>query len=214
MGYSGNINDIRLWVKSNISEKRYLHTLGVEREVRRLAGIFMPQKADKLALAALLHDITKENSIEAHLGFCEKMGIELAPGVKNSPKLFHAITGAYFARAVYGDTIIDDEVFSAIYYHTTGRRGMTLSEMILYLADYIEDTRLFEDCVKLRLYFYDGIAKASSMEEAHTHLLKTLELSFDMTISCLINEGSFVDTGTVDARNYIIEKLNSKENTK
>lgn len=211
MGYSVDIDGIRNWVKSNISEKRYLHTLGVEKEARKIAEVFMPDKADKLAVAALLHDITKENGSESHMNFCEKLGIELPAGIKNSPKLFHAITGAYFARAVYGEAVVDDEVFAAIYYHTTGRRGMSLAEMILYLADYIEETRTFDDCVKLREYFYTGMTRVTNMEEAYMLLLKTLELSFDMTVKALIDEGSFVDTCTVDARNYIIEQIRSRQ---
>lgn len=207
MNFSSDINEIRQWVQSNLSEKRYLHTLAVEREVRVLAKIFLPEKEEKLALAAVLHDITKENAVSAHLDFCKTVGIELPDGIKKMPKLYHAITGAHYARVLFGDIIIDDEIFSAIYYHTTGRRGMTLPEILLYLADYIEDTRTFEDCVSLREYFYNGITEADSQEAKYLHLLKTLKLSFDLTVKNLISENSLVDMGTVDARNYIIEEL-------
>ncbi len=38
---------------------------------------------------------------------------------------------------------MDDDVYEAIMYHTTGRQDMKLLEKIVYLADYIEPTREF-----------------------------------------------------------------------
>ena len=46
-----NVKDI---VKHFVSEKRFNHTLGVEREAYNLGMIFMPEKAEKLKLTGLL----------------------------------------------------------------------------------------------------------------------------------------------------------------
>ena len=47
------------------------------------------------------------------------------------------------------------ELVSAVRYHTTGRADMTIAEKIIYLADFIDMSRKFEDCVVLRDYFFD-----------------------------------------------------------
>lgn len=200
------LEDIRGYVAKVLGKKRFSHTLGVEREMAVLAEIFLRDKSEKLRAAALLHDITKELDVERQRELCKKYALSADTAMERSPKLYHALTGAYVARELFPD-IIDDEAFDAIRYHTTGRRGMKLCEKLLYLADYIEDTRTFEDCVLLRSYFYEGIDRAASKEEKYMHLQKTLLKSFDMTISGLESEGAFVDPTTIDARAFIMEEI-------
>ena len=78
-------------------------------------------------------------------------------------------------------------------------------EKLLYLADYIEDTRTFEDCVKLREYFYTGLEKCADAKDRESLLSDTLILSFDMTIRGLIDDGTPIHQDTFEARNYLIE---------
>jgi hypothetical protein len=101
----------------------------------------------------------------------------------------------------------DEEVIRAVRYHTTGHPNMTLTEMIVYLADYIDESRKFEDCIKLRNYFWDAHPEEMNESEREEHLLRTLLLSFDMTLTSLINEGSLTSVESVGARNSIIAKL-------
>jgi nicotinate-nucleotide adenylyltransferase len=183
-------------------EKRYKHTIGVANEALNLGRIFLPQKAEKLYLAGLLHDITKELSKEEHLSLCKKYGIIIDSNI--APKLLHAKTGAELARELYGKDYVDNEVYNGIFYHTTGRAEMTLFEIIIYLADYIEEGRTFEDCIYLRNYFYDNLENAKSYEEKLEILRKTMVLSFDLTIKNLIDEEKRIDKDTIDSRNYFL----------
>ena len=191
-------------------EKRYKHTIGVANEALNLGRIFMPNKAEKLYLTGLLHDITKEYSTEAQLVLCDKYKLKIDKNI--APKLLHSKTGAELARELYGDTYVDDEVYNGIFYHTTGRAEMTLFEIIIYLADYIEEGRTFEDCVYLRNYFYDKIDSAKSYEEKLEVLRKTMVLSFDLTIKNLIDEGKRIDKDTIDSRNYFLTTKIKEEN--
>ena len=194
-------------VKSLECEKRYKHTLGVAKEAYELGMIFMPELAEKLGFAGLLHDITKDFTLEAQIKLCNEYGIKL--DMDNIvPKLLHAKTGCEYARRCFGKDLIDDLVYSGIYYHTTGRHGMTLFEAIIYLADYIEVGRTFEDCVALRKYFYDSIAVCNSFEEKLEVLRKTMVMSFDLTIKNLIEESKQIDSDTVEARNYFLINKN------
>ena len=190
-------------IRSLETPKRYKHTLGVQKEAYELGRIFLPNKAEKLAFAGLLHDITKDFNTEKQLSLCDKYGIDVD---KNNvvPKLLHSKTGCEYARRTFGRELVDDEVYNGIYYHTTGRKNMTLFEAIIYLADYIEEGRTFEDCVVLRKYFYDNISNTSSSGEKLEILRKTMVMSFDLTIKNLIDEGKKIDYDTVEARNYFL----------
>ena len=185
-------NDIKALkeiIKGLQKPHRFVHTLGVEQEAYRLGEIFMPEKSGKLALAGLLHDITKDFSVEEQFRLCREYRIDVDKNI--APKLLHAITGCEFARRKFGIEVVDDEIYNGIRYHTTGRENMTLFEQIIYLADYIEANRDFSDCVFLRNYFNINIGNCSSAEQRLEILRSTMVLSFDLTIkntkaNCLI----------------------------
>lgn len=190
-------------VKALETPKRFKHTLGVQREAYELGMIYLPEKAEKLAFAGLLHDITKDFDTEKQIELCKSYNISI--DLNNIvPKLLHSKTGCEYARRTFGSELIDDEVYYGIYYHTTGRKNMNLFESIIYLADYIEAGRTFVDCVILREYFYGEIKKAQSYAEKLEVLRQTMILSFDFTIKGLIEDGKQIDSDTVEARNYFL----------
>ena len=128
------LNALRERVRPYMKEKRYLHALSVERECERLGKMYLPDKVMKLRAAALLHDITKMLSLENQLKLCRLFGIMYGTTDLLSPKLFHAKTAAEMIKRDFPD-LADEEIVSAVRWHTTGRRGMTLFEGIVYLSD-------------------------------------------------------------------------------
>ena len=210
--FEKELSELREKVGSYISGKRYSHTLAVEKEITDLCKIFSLSEMETfdLRVAALLHDITKDFSTEKHLELCSKYSIEISPDI--APKLLHSKTGAAYARDKFGEDYIDSEVYNAIFRHTTGSVNMSIFDIIIYLADYIEQGRTFEDCVYLRKFFYDGIKKANTKEERLEVLRKTLVLSFDLTIKNLIDEGKSIDSDTINSRNYFLNnKIKTEE---
>ena len=197
------LTKLREKISDHMSGKRLRHTLGVEREIAALAAIYAPGDEYRLRTAALLHDITKELSLEKQLQLCREFGIIYTQDETRMPKTFHARTAVEAVKRDFPE-FADEMVLSAIRWHTTGRPGMSVSENLLYLADYIEDTRTFEDCVKLRAFFYDGLAGAKDAAAREKLLNDTLILSFDMTIRNLIDEGDPIHEMTVQARNALI----------
>ncbi|MBR6289997.1 MAG: bis(5'-nucleosyl)-tetraphosphatase (symmetrical) YqeK [Clostridia bacterium] len=195
---------LRERVRDYLKPKRYLHTLAVEEEAARLGELFLPDRINALRAAALLHDITKRDDLEKQLQYCSEFGIIYDVLERSSPKLFHAKTAAELARRDFAE-FVDDEIISGIRWHTTGREQMTVFESIVYLADYIEKTRTFPDCVELRRYFWGGIAEPGA--DVAEHFKKTMVLSFDMTIRNLIEENAPIDRDTVAARNRFILEL-------
>ena len=193
-------------VREQMSEYRFTHTAEVEKMAVRLGNLYAPDKLDILRAAALLHDITKEYGIDAHAELIERGGESLSALDRLSYKTLHARSAVELIKEKYGDFAYS-EVLDAVRYHTTGRADMSVCEMIIYLADYIDDSRRFDDCVKLRNYFWDAHPENMSAEQREEHLLRTLLLSFDMTLTSLVAEGSPISIETVSARNSIILSL-------
>lgn len=142
-----DINLIREYVISHISEKRYLHTSGVEETAVLLCSKYGGDEK-KVRIAALLHDITKEFDYERQLQIVEEFGIILDEVEKNEPKLLHSITASALAKNEFN--IDDEDILNAIRYHTTARKNMTVIEKVIYLADYIEPNRDFDGVKELR----------------------------------------------------------------
>ncbi len=204
-----DIGHLREKISSLMSGYRLAHTLGVEEEAVRLCSLFAPEKESILRASALLHDITKEFSYQKQLQLSEKLGIIIPCCAKNAPKTLHAITAAAVIPAEY-PLFAEREVIEAVRWHTTGKADMSITEKLIYLADYIEAGRKFEDCVRLREYFYGAEPEKMSFEERSLHLDKTLVLSFDMTIKQLLCEGIPIDENTFSARNYLILSISER----
>lgn len=197
------LNDLRAELSSKMSEKRYRHTVEVEKMAARLGELFCPEKLLTLRAAALLHDITKEYSSDRHLMIFAQKGLSLTKEDLGAPKTFHARTAAAILPEEY-PAFAEDEVISCIRWHTTGRGGMSLCEKLVYLADYIDLSRTFENCVRLRNFFFDAHPEAMSEGERLSHLRDTLILSYDMTIFDLLSEGAPISPDTFRARNELV----------
>ena len=198
---------LREGIKPYLDEKRYHHTLAVEREAIRLGEIYLPEKVTSLRAAALLHDITKKCDFEKQLQYCREFGIIMNEYDIRSPKTFHARTAAALISADF-PCFATDEIISGVRWHTTGHDKMTTFEAIVYLADYIEDTRTFADCITLRRFFWDGISAGRDKDKL---LSETMIMSFDMTMKNLIEEKAPIDTDTVQARSYYLALAASQE---
>ena len=195
-------------VKGRMSEKRFFHTAEVEKMAARLGELYCPDKIDVLRAAALLHDVTKERTSEEHVAILECHGITVTPDELLAPKTLHAKSAAALAPDEYPE-FATDEVVSCVRWHTTGRADMTLTEKLIYLADYIDMSRKFDDCVRLREFFFSALPEKMGMDERLVHLDKTLVQSFDMTMAGLIEKGAVISMDTICVRNELIKKLAS-----
>ncbi len=207
---------LRDLIPTFIGGKRLAHTYAVERECAALSAIFSrhpalfsEQDGYKLRIAALLHDITKEKSVPEQIALAAKYRIPLTDYELASPKVLHAKTAPALAMDVvnvkFGCCIVDDAICDAIFTHTTGAARMSLMGKLLYLADYIEETRTFPDCVALRERFYAPLDTVRDDPGALlSHLDTVMLLSFDMTIKDLLSAQALVNENTTAARNAIL----------
>ncbi|MCL2159834.1 MAG: bis(5'-nucleosyl)-tetraphosphatase (symmetrical) YqeK [Oscillospiraceae bacterium] len=202
----GDFAGLRETVKFYVKEKRYAHILGVEEEISKLANLFGfgGEILNKLKAAAILHDITKEFDKKKQLEICEAYNIKVSLDDKRAQKPVHAKTGAYIARLEFG---ADDLVFSAIHSHTLGVPcGGFVADKLLYLADFMEPNRIYEDCVEVREYFYSKIKTATSPIEKFKILDETMLFAYNKSIEGLLKENLFVHKDTVKYRNSFIKE--------
>jgi nicotinate-nucleotide adenylyltransferase len=179
----------RILSSIKVSEKRLKHTMGVAVCAKELAQTHFPSlDLNTVELAALMHDYTKEFSPEKQFELCEFYGIELTEEEKLAPKLLHGKTAAAIASHQFG---LPKDACSAIYYHTTGRAGMTLLEKLLYVADYVDPTRDYED-----VDFYRKLAFADIDRAAFLCLAYTME--------DLSGNKGFIHKDTYDAYQYYV----------
>lgn len=177
---------LRAAALSYLKNKRIPHVLGTEQEAVRLAEHYGAD-VEKARVAALLHDCTKKLNMEEQLALCVQYGIQLDELESKALKLLHAKTGAEIARDVFG---VDDEIYRAIWWHTTGHANMTLLEKIIYLADYMEPTRDFPSVEELRKVCYEDLDKG-------------LLLGLEMSIEEMTAMGNPVHHATVEARDWL-----------
>lgn len=182
-----NDRELRACSLSMVYAKRHAHILGVEEEAVKLARRWGVDE-EQARRAGILHDCTKYLSLEEHLAICKAYGIVPDELETDSAKLLHSKTGAALARHLYGQ---NDEVYWAIYWHTTGKADMTLLEKIIYLADYMEPNRDFDGVEELRRLCYEDLDAA-------------LHLGIQMSIDDLNERGVPIHKNTQGALDWLL----------
>ena len=187
-------NQIEKILKEMLPEKRLNHSLSVSKCAVSLSEMYKCDK-EKAKIAGLVHDCAKYFTNEQIEDCVKRFNIHLDTLEENNIALSHSIVGSYVAKEVFN--IKDEEILSAIKYHTTGRKNMSLLEKIIYMADLIEEGRKFPKVEELRNLTFSG-----KLDEA-------LLLSFDNTVKFVIDNKQLIHPRTVSARNYILRQINN-----
>lgn len=136
------LNQIRKDMKQSLPSRRYKHTLGVAYTAASMAMCYGVD-IQKAFAAGLLHDSAKYYSDEKMIAECEKRNLPISEVERRNAYLLHGKAGAIIANEQYN--IVEEDILNAIRYHTTGRKGMSVLEKILFVADYIEPGRKMID---------------------------------------------------------------------
>lgn len=151
--------EILSWLKNNLNEKRYIHTLGTAECAKELAEKFNLD-SEKAYLAGLLHDCAKCFSNEKLLDIIHQhLNVEECEMLNY--KTLHAPVSAYIAEKEF--KVTDKKILSAIRWHTLGKLDMTDFEKIVFIADKIEPNtrdKEYSDKISALLDESNGINKA------------------------------------------------------
>lgn len=182
-------------IKDLLSKKRFTHSMNVAEECYKLAETHGADKK-RCYLAGLLHDVMKEELPEKQKQYVMESGLSPDPAEVASKSLWHGIAGGYYVREKL--KIDDDEVISAIRYHTVGCARMTLLEKIVYLGDMVSADRNYKDVEKMRDYCYKDINVAMSVA-----------LGYQIAEVC--GKCGLLPVSTFEAYNYYLKFNENKE---
>lgn len=185
-----DISEIKNDLKKRLSAERYAHSLSTAETAADYAE-FYHADTDEAYLAGLVHDCAKYHNPETMLSEALIHGIEPDALEAASPALLHARLGAVYAKERYG--ITNEDILSAIRWHTTGRENMSLLEKLIFLADLTEPTRT-----------YGGIDDIRNMVKID--LDRAMIMSFDGIIEAVLRKKALLHFDTVKARNYLLRQ--------
>lgn len=144
-------------IEEKLKPKRFKHSLNVADSAVELAKKY-GEDVDKSYICGLLHDVMKNSSSDEQLAEINKANITLSELESSNPKLWHAYAGSAYMKCELD--IKDEEMLSAVYYHTTARANMSMLEKIIYIADYISDDRDYPGVDEMRRLAFENIDKA------------------------------------------------------
>ena len=186
-----NDEELRAVLRKKLDAARYEHSLGVAYTACSLFlahGHGSTEELSRAYTAGLLHDCAKCLDEEKRDKLIKKYNVELTEIEKKHPFLIHAKLGAVLARVKYG--VSDEEILSAIRWHTTGCVNMSFLEAVIFSADFIEPNRKQLPCYEeIRPLIYKNMDKA-------------VKLILEHTLEHLENKGQAIDEHTLEAYEY------------
>lgn len=186
-----SFDEIDKWLKENLNNERYIHSLGTMECAQELAKMFNLDE-EKAKTAGLLHDCAKCFSNEKLLNIIEEKIKNVEKSELLNYKTLHAPVSSYIAKEDF--VVVDEEILSAIRWHTLGKVKMSDFEKIIFLADKIEpNTRPRE--------YREEILQTLKQENG---LNKALLKCFSETIKSLVKRKLAICHITIDVYNELL----------
>jgi len=188
--------EILEWLKKNLNDERYEHSLGTADCAAKLAHKYALD-TEKAYIAGLLHDCAKCFPMDKMLEIANK-NLKIDESEKSNPKTIHAPVSAYIAEKEF--QITDKEILSSIRWHTIGQPVMSDFEKIIYIADKIENrTREKEYSQPI----IDELNKDNGLNRAMLQ-------SYKQTIKSLVDRNLTICPLTIDIYNKLLNLINIK----
>lgn len=138
---------IEVNLRSRLSPRLFEHSRQVAAYAEHLARIHGVDP-DWTFVAGLYHDLGKSVELSVMREVAEAEGIAFDEPESQSKSLLHsAASAAYFRR----ECSPPDPFVRAVRGHTTGGAPFGREEQILYVADFAEPTRPFQECASVRM---------------------------------------------------------------
>ena len=176
-------------LKQSLSEKRYIHSIGVMEMSEELAKIYNVD-VETAKIAGLLHDIAKEMPKEEILKYVDENNIIITEVESINTGILHGKIGADIAKKKYN---VNEQIQKAIKYHTTTNPNMDTLAKIVYVADKIELNRKSEN--------FDIELERKLAKE---NLDKALLVILDNTTKYLIDNNRLLVEESIETRNKLL----------
>jgi predicted HD superfamily hydrolase involved in NAD metabolism len=180
-----------------MSEKRYIHSVGVMEMCETLAKIHGAD-VQTAKIAGLLHDIAKETTEEEKLKYVEKYKISIDEIERRNTPILHGKVGALIAKERYD---VSEQIQKAIEYHTETNPNMDIIAKIVYISDKVELNRKNDN---YEIEYERELAK-KDLDEAVLYIIET-------NLRRLMAKGKLIHPEILETRNKIIMEKQDKAN--
>lgn len=171
------------YILKNLPPKRIKHTADVVVSALKRAGELGLNK-QKVVTACTLHDCAK------YRDYREVDGFVLPDGVPQP--VVHAFLGAFVMEKELG--ITDAEVIDAVRYHTSGKADMSTLSKLVFVADMVEEGRVYDGVEKLRELY-----EKADFETCFRECLKEEMIH-------LLNKKQYIYVETLNAYDYYVNE--------
>ncbi len=184
------------WLAAHVSPHRLQHILGVEKMCIELAHCHNvdPQKA---AQAGLMHDLAKFFPSTRLLEMARQEGIEIDLVSAANPHLLHADVSAIVARDEFA--VKDEEILSAIRYHTLGNPQMSNLSCIVFVADALEPNR------------GDNLELEAMRQVSRKNLDQSVQQTCDYSLKYLLNSQRTIHPRVILTRNWALQMAKQRQ---
>ncbi|WP_197035156.1 bis(5'-nucleosyl)-tetraphosphatase (symmetrical) YqeK [Oceanivirga salmonicida] len=176
-------------LKKILSNERYEHSVRTEQMAKILCEKYNIDT--KAVLAAYYHDIAKELSLEEMISLVGDKFKDDIDGIYQK-NILHGFAGAEYLKKYLN--ITDEEILSAVRYHTVGKKNMSDIEKIVYISDGIEYGRNYEGVEKIR-------------EEVFKDLNKGILMELNYKLKMLVDRNVVIHKNTVEFRNQLLKEV-------
>ena len=200
------ITNLAECVKSRLSEKRFRHVQCVVDAAKRIGRFFDEIDISELSAAALLHDITKELDVSEHLALFDEYGVKISDEDRDTVSILHSLTAPFFTLKHFPE-FATESVLSALKNHTTGESGMSIFDRIIFIADYVEDSRIYDSCVKVREELFSALSLLNNHEKNEYALNKAVYDSLVFTEKDVLKRGRILNSRSFSTKEYFCAVL-------
>lgn len=142
------IEELKQYLKDNLSEKRYIHVLAVAETTEKVLQRYNCSNYERTwngfsagTFCGLAHDICREMEDNQWIGICNANHVEYAEDELARPVLLHGYVSAIKIKEMFPQ--VPQSWTRAIEMHTLGGKDMDDLALALYIADYLEPNRTY-----------------------------------------------------------------------
>lgn len=192
-------------ISLRMSAARYAHTLGVFEMAEKLADFCLPECKLSVCAAALLHDLTKDLSFDQQIEILTKNNVGLPCSPEKCPQVLHSYTAPFVILQDFPE-YSTPEILSAVEKHTVGASHMTEFDEIVFIADYTEKGRKYQQCISVREYILSSMRNGET-EHNRQILHKACIMAIDNTIANLKSRDTYIAPDVYLAKKALQAKI-------
>ena len=170
---------------------------GLQAHINRVSGIARELALhhgvdqDRAALGMLAHDVARAMPDQQLLRHAAEFNLPVMLVERRMPVMLHGPVGAEILHRE--DGLTEEDIYQAVYWHTTGHPSLDLLGKVVFLADKL-------DPLKISRYPYLPLLRELALEDLDRAILEFL--SRETVARATANE--MVHPATVETRNHLL----------